>query len=78
MEIKLFLNKSVNENANIYFEKAKKLKAKLPGTLEAIEKTKTEIKEFEDKKEKYSQKKENTKILEANKKKEWYEKFKKG
>ena len=52
MEIKLSLNKNINENANIYFEKAKKLKAKLPGIEEAIDNTKKEIKEFEEKKEK--------------------------
>ena len=75
MEIKLSLNKNINENANIYFEKAKKLKAKLPGILEAIENTKKEIKEFEEKKENYVKKKEQNKLLEQNRKKEWFEKF---
>ncbi len=75
MEIKLFLNKNINENANIYFEKAKKLKAKLPGIEEAILHTKSEIKEFEEKKLTYVKRKEENKILEQNKKKEWYEKF---
>jgi len=75
MDIQLFLNKSVNENANFYFEKAKKLKAKLPGIEEAIQNTKKEIENFEEKKEKYLLKKENIKLLQANKKKEWYEKF---
>lgn len=75
MEIKLSLNKNINENANIYFEKAKKLKAKLPGINEAIENTKKEIKEFENKKENYVKKKEENKLLEENRKKEWFEKF---
>lgn len=75
MEIKLFLNKDVNENANFYFEKAKKLKAKLPGIEKTIDKTKEEIAHFEERKEEYIKKKERSEKLNKYKKKEWYEKF---
>ncbi|MCA9459459.1 MAG: DUF814 domain-containing protein [Nanoarchaeota archaeon] len=75
MEIELKLNKTVNENANIYFEKAKKLKLKLPGVEKTIEKTNQKIIEFEEEKESYLQKKEEKNKLQNHKKKEWYEKF---
>ncbi len=75
MEIKLSLNKDVNSNANFYFEKAKKLKKKLPGVDTTIEKTLKEIDEFEDKKESYLKKKEMKEKLEVHKKKEWFDKF---
>lgn len=75
MKIKLFLNGDVNSNANFYFEKAKKLKAKIPGVLETIKKTKQEIKDFEEKKSQYVAKREQLKKIEIHKKKEWYDKF---
>lgn len=75
MEIKLFLNKNINENANIYFEKAKKLKAKIPGLEKAMIQTKKEIEEFEEKKNNYLEKKKKEETIKLNKKKEWYEKF---
>jgi len=75
MEIKLSLTKDVNENANFYFEKAKKLKAKLPGIEKAVGIARKEIENFEDKKQEYLDKKKKKEKLEANKKKEWYEKF---
>ncbi len=75
MEIKLSLNKDVNYNANFYFEKAKKLKRKIKGVDEIIEKTQKEIIKFEEQKEEYLKKKEEKKKIEVHKKKEWYEKF---
>lgn len=75
VEIKLFLNKDVNENANFYFQKAKKLKAKNPGVEKAMIITNKAIFEFEEKKEMYLQKKEKEKTLEFHRKKEWYDKF---
>lgn len=75
MEIKLSLNKDINSNANKYFEKAKKLKAKIPGIDKTIEKTKKEIEEFEEKKETYLKKKEKDEKIKYHRKKEWFEKF---
>ncbi|MBT4540974.1 DUF814 domain-containing protein [Candidatus Woesearchaeota archaeon] len=77
MKIILKLNKTVQENAAIYFEKSKKAKKKLDGALEAIEKSKKKL-------EKEKAKFEEEQVLEnekqkkaANKriKKHWYEKF---
>ncbi len=75
MKIKLFLNRDVNSNANFYFEKAKKLKFKIPGITETLERTKKEIEEFKKEKENYTIKKEQKKKLEVHKKKEWFDKF---
>ncbi len=75
MDIKLSLNKNVNENAEIYFKKSKKLKSKIPGIEKTIAKTKIEIDEFEKQKESYLNKKQEKEKLEIHKKKEWYDKF---
>lgn len=74
MEIELELNKTVDQNAAVYYEKAKKAKKKLKGALETIEKFKLKLKdtnkEFEDQKEKLSVKNNQTK-----RKLFWFEKF---
>ena len=75
MKIELKLDKDINENANSYYEKAKKLKAKVPGLDKAIKQTLKEIDEFEVRKEKYFQRKEKFKQIEKHRKKAWYEKF---
>lgn len=75
MQIKLKLNWDVNKNAEHYFSKAKKLKAKIPGVEKTIDRTKKEIDEFELRKKEYLDKKEHKKKIELHKKKEWYEKF---
>ena len=75
MKIKLFLNKDVNINADYYFKKAKKLKAKLPGVEKAIERTKEEIDNFEEKKNNHIENKRKEEKLKHHIKKEWYEKF---
>ena len=75
VKIKLSLGKDVNSNANFYFEKAKKLKKKLPGIEETIKRTQEEILDFISKKENYMASREKKKKIEVHKKKEWYEKF---
>ena len=74
MKIILKLNKTVQENAAIYFEKSKKAKKKLDGALEAIERSK---KNLEKEKKKYAQKKEkeDAKPVKREVKKHWYDKF---
>ena len=71
MRIKLFLNKSAKQNSSFYFEKAKKLKAKLEG----IEKTyNTTIEKIENLEKEQALKKEDQKIKEVlDSKKKWYE-----
>jgi len=70
MKIKLDITKSLEQNAEVYFEKSKKAKKKISGTEEAIEKLKRKIKEFEK-----EEVKEQKKVEKVSRKKEWYEKF---
>ncbi len=74
MEVDIELNKSVDENAGIYFDLAKKAKRKLQGAKEALaesgkqlEKLKKEEGKFWDEEKKKQQKQER--------RLEWYEKF---
>ncbi len=73
MEIELHINKSVDENASLYYEKAKKSKKKLEGINKAIGSAE---KKLEDETLRIAEKEkieeEKTK---PPRKKEWYEKF---
>lgn len=74
MIIELELNKSVDQNASKYFEKAKKLRKKMDGVKKAIiesEKRLDKAKKAHEKKSDFEEKA----ILEKSRKKEWYEKF---
>jgi len=68
MRIILDLSKSAQENAAYHYERAKKLREKIKGAGEAIEKTKKELEIFK----RESEKKPGVKI---KREKEWYEKF---
>ncbi len=70
MKIKLDVAKSLEQNAEVYFEKAKKAKRKITGTEEAIVKLKKRLEDL--KKEEIVKKK---KVEKVERKKEWYEKF---
>lgn len=74
-KVKLVLNKDINYNANLYFNKAKKLKNKIPGLNIAIENTQKEIKNFSNKKEEYLKTKIQKDIINKSKKKEWFDTF---
>lgn len=65
MEVIIDISKSIEENAGTYFDKAKKLKKKIPGILKTIESSKIKLSSV-----KLPEKKEK-----ITKKKEWYEKF---
>src|SRR3989338_209698 len=74
IRIELDLTKSIDENAAVYFEKAKKIKKKIAGAERSLQESLKKLKELEAKKEKL--------ILQESKdapfkerKKEWYEKF---
>ncbi|AEH24427.1 ribosome rescue protein RqcH [Pyrococcus yayanosii] len=71
--IKLYLNRSLGENAELYYERAKRAKAKLEGARKAYEETKIKIEELERLIEEEG-KKVGVKKLERRKKK-WFEKF---
>ncbi|RME77837.1 DUF814 domain-containing protein [Candidatus Woesearchaeota archaeon] len=74
MKIKLNLNKSVAQNAQDYFEKAKKARKKLKGALKALEEAKTQLEhariESEETINAHKQQAVKTK-----RKKHWFEKF---
>lgn len=65
MEVIIDISKSIEENAGTYFDKAKKLKKKIPGIQKTIESSRKKIDAII-----IPEKKEKT-----IKKKEWYEKF---
>ena len=75
MEIKINLDKSVEENAQVYFEQAKKAKKKLEGAKKALEQTKKKL-EKEEKNHSKTLQKEEALQKAKQRKKEWYEKFK--
>jgi hypothetical protein len=70
MELKLNVNKSVEQNAEVYFEKAKKYKKKIPGIKKIIDIYKAKLEKAEEHVE--SHKKIDR---EPKQKKEWFEKF---
>ncbi len=69
--ITIDLNKSIEENASLYFEKAKKLKKKIAGAEAIIEQTKRKIEREGRKKEAEIESEE----IVPDRKKQWYEKF---
>ena len=72
MEIEFFLDKSIEQNAAFYYEKAKHLKKKRPGVIQAIERTRRQMVQLEQEKE------TSLKAIKPHKKKrekQWYEKF---
>ncbi|NJE47022.1 fibronectin-binding domain-containing protein [Thermococcus sp. GR7] len=73
-KVRLYLNKSIGENAELYYEKAKKAKHKLEGALKAYEDTKRKLDEIEKLIEEEMKKELAVKRIERRKKK-WFEKF---
>lgn len=71
--VKLYLDKDLNENAEIYYEKAKKAKHKLEGARKAYEDLKRKLESIEREIEE-EEKKIQVKKIEKRKKK-WFEKF---
>ncbi len=70
MKIEIDLNKNLNENASLYFEKSKKAKKKLKGLEKAVKDTGKKLKELEEKDEA-----KEKKVLVKKRKKQWFEKF---
>ena len=80
VRIELYLNKSIEQNAALYYEKAKKAKRKIEGINEIIKKTKGKLAIAEKKAaieaKKFQQEDEDQqKLLEKKKNKKWYEKY---
>jgi predicted ribosome quality control (RQC) complex YloA/Tae2 family protein len=74
VELDIYLDKSIEQNASLYFEKAKKMKKKIEGAKKAVAIYEEKLKELEAKKaaelEQYEEK-----VNKAPIKREWYEKF---
>ena len=73
-KLTLDLAKSIDENAAVYFEKAKKIKKKIEGAEAALKENLRKLKDLEAKKEKDEIKKSGEKKL-KERKPEWFEKF---
>ena len=70
--ISIDITKSIEENAGVYYEKAKKLKKKLKGAEKAIEELKRKLTKLEQLKKLEEKSAEK---IPVHQKKEWYEKF---
>ncbi len=73
-KLTLDLTKNIDENAAIYFEKAKKAKKKIEGAETALNENLKKLREIELKKEKIILEKSKREVL-KERKQEWYEKF---
>lgn len=71
MKIKLYLNKSLEENAAVYFDRAKKLRKKAQGAREALEKHMAKLEKLKKEDSKKKEKQERIKKTE----KKWFHKF---
>ena len=71
--ITIDLNKSIEQNAGVYFDKAKKMKKKIRGAKEALANSEKKLADLLKKKDKELKKIESTKTVAREKK--WYEKF---
>ncbi|MFP4567788.1 MAG: NFACT RNA binding domain-containing protein [Candidatus Woesearchaeota archaeon] len=74
MDITIYLDKSVEENAQIYFEQAKKARRKLEGAYRAIEVTKKKLLR-EEKSHSKSVALTESLVKERSRRKSWFEKF---
>ncbi len=72
MNVEIFLNKSVDENASLYYEKAKKSKKKLDGINTAIRIAKENRDKTIDHIQKVTEKQSEVKV---KRKKDWYENY---
>lgn len=74
MEITLSIKKSVEENAEVYFEKGKKAKKKLAGAKEALVESRKKLEKLKKQEEQFW-KEHEAKQEEKTRKKHWFEKF---
>jgi len=72
-EIEICVDKSVPDNATMYYEKSKKAKSKLEGALEALKETERELAEVTEEKARAEKKLQGGPV--ERHKPEWYEKF---
>ncbi len=72
--VKLYLNKSLGENAELYYERAKKFRHKYEGALKAYEDTRKKLEEVEKLIEEEMKEEVSVKKIERRKRR-WFEKF---
>jgi len=72
--VELDFTQNLTENANSFYEKAKKARRKIPGAIAAIERTKKQLTEIESTKE-TMEKEIESKTMFVKRTKKWYEKF---
>jgi len=70
MELKLSINKSIEQNAETYFDAAKKFKRKIPGVKKTLDLYKTKLEAAKE----HVESQQRT-VREPKAKKEWFEKF---
>jgi len=70
MEVKIDLTKTLSENANDYYEKAKKIKNKIAGAEKALTETLAKLKDYKEKEDK-----EKKPTIKEKKTKKWFEAF---
>ena len=73
VDVKLFIDKSVGENASVYYDKSKRLKKKIEGARAALVESRKKLEVLEKSKEAELKAAEKKPKLES--KKEWFEKF---
>ena len=74
MEVEIDLNKSIEENAGVYFDLSKRAKKKLAGAKAALEESNQNLAKLLKEEEKFRES-EKQKEEKSVQKKEWYEKF---
>jgi len=74
MEIEIDLNKSVDENAGVYFNLAKKAKKKLEGARGALKESQKKLEKLQQEEGKFWEE-EQKRREKKERKREWYEKF---
>ncbi|MBU2476190.1 DUF814 domain-containing protein [Candidatus Micrarchaeota archaeon] len=72
MKIEIDLNKSLHENASVYFQKSKKSKKKLEGLKKAVKDTERKLEKL---REKENIREEKKAVLVKKRSKKWFEKF---
>ena len=70
VELELYLDRTLPQIAEMYYERAKKIKAKIEGLLKAIDKTKEEMKKAEE-----LEARKLARSIRVVRKREWYERF---
>jgi len=75
LEIELDLTKTVDENATLYFEQAKKARKKIVGAEKALQHSKIKLAELKQSESQFWEREELKKKKGPERKKEWYEKF---